>query len=495
MTPPEAASARRSSRPAIRRPRRTSPFSLLIEGLFTLLVGSYRRLPFSSAARRAMVLLSLDGFLSNTFLTAVQGSFLTGFALLLALNDSQLSFLIALVPLANVIGLWGAWMVDRIGSRKGFVLATTTASRLLWIPMLLLPFLPTPLEDKAVWLLILYAASSLLAGVSINGWQSWISDLVPESVRGRYMGRRNRLMNLGAIVMMLIGGALLDWGRAIERQDLSYAAFFLIALLFGIASLVTMGKIQEPPLGRPLRMSFLRATMAPLRDRNFRRLTTGFGMLHLGLGFSAPFFIAYLMKHMGVSYTDIRNFIILSLVLGMVFHPLWGSVMDRAGIKPAMLMNLAMLAAIPLLYIVSLTHGMNWIYLAWAMAGIAWSGFTVGSLNLSFALSPKQERPYYLAAVNIVSGVMFFAGSQLSGELAVRIGKWHTTFLGMEIVHYHLLFLGSSIMRYVSLLFFLPVRDAKSQGVRVTLTYTAEQLYDKLLFLPNAVRWISKRRG
>ena len=102
------------------------------------------------------------------------------------------------------------------------------ASRLLWVPMLLIPFvLPRP--SWVGTFLILTLLSCVLANVSAPLWTAWITDLVPEDNRGRYFGRRN--MYAGWSAWSSPSSAAASWtprrrGTGMATRALAFAVIF-----------------------------------------------------------------------------------------------------------------------------------------------------------------------------------------------------------------------------------------------------------------------------
>lgn len=445
-----------------------------------------------SPTRRALSIFAVEAVFSNAYAILVTGSYLTGFALLLGMGDFELGLLVAIPMVANWMALAGAWLAERFGTRKRLVVGAAIVARMLWAPLMLLPFLPMGTMPRIVAFLVIYAVSSLCSGLSTTVLQSWMADLVPVSLRGRFFGRRNLLINLASILAMLAGGLALDFAKAHGYEQLGYLALFALALVCGSAGTRALNRQVEAAPPRRARRGFVHETMRPLRDLMFRRLVVAFGVLHFGLGISAPFFTAYMLKELHVSYAQVGLFSMTSMAVGMLFHPVWGAAIDRAGVKSAMIFNLCCVAVIPLLYLPSITYGIASVWLGWVMVGVCWSGFNIGATNLSFALSPAEGRDYYLAMLNIVQGATFFVGSVLSGWVAEQIEHLRFVFATMEIVHYHVLFTASSVLRFASVLFFALVPDVRNRGVRAVLVEASENLYSKLASIPLAVMTVAR---
>ena len=91
--------------------------------------------------RRGLKFSLWEGASASVHMTLTSGAFLTGYALLLGANDFELSLLLALPMLMQGMQLPGAYFIERSGQRKTLTRWGAGISRLLWLPMILLPFL------------------------------------------------------------------------------------------------------------------------------------------------------------------------------------------------------------------------------------------------------------------------------------------------------------------------------------------------------------------
>ena len=83
--------------------------------------------------------------------TLLGGVFLTGFALELGASRLQIGIMAALPTLGHAAQFAGASILNRTGRSKQLCMLATWTSRLLWLPILLVPFLfhDLPKETQA----------------------------------------------------------------------------------------------------------------------------------------------------------------------------------------------------------------------------------------------------------------------------------------------------------------------------------------------------------
>ena len=123
------------------------------------------------------------------------------FALDLKISKPLMAILAATLPLAAVPEIFMAWLIQHTGRRQAFFTWGLVLSRLLWLPIILLPFY-IGAEHYSVQMVLLVAllfASSVISVAGGNAWGSWMGDLVPASVLGRYFGLRTAFTTIAAM--------------------------------------------------------------------------------------------------------------------------------------------------------------------------------------------------------------------------------------------------------------------------------------------------------
>src|SRR5207247_443993 len=83
------------------------------------------------------------------------------------------------LPLASqVLQLPGAWLTLSFGPKVVAVI-TIGAARLIWLPMVVLPFVRLTTETKLQLFVVVVAAAAILGVLGNNAWTAWMGDLVP----------------------------------------------------------------------------------------------------------------------------------------------------------------------------------------------------------------------------------------------------------------------------------------------------------------------------
>lgn len=221
------------------------------------------------ATRRALRTSTLDGVFAVQYVTLTGGTLLTTFLLALGADARHVGLIAALPLLGALLQPVGAELVRRRGGRrKGICLAAGLVDAALWAATIAavvwLP--PAAAVAAVVGVIAVQQAATAFVGVA---WTSWISDLVPARLRGRYFGRRNLVCNaLGAVTAAIAGAAV----RAAGADPLpTFLALIGAGVGFRLMGLSFLSAQPEPRPARSAPGGLLRQLRRPLAHPAFRR--------------------------------------------------------------------------------------------------------------------------------------------------------------------------------------------------------------------------------
>lgn len=415
----------------------------------------------------------IEACLSSVMATLVGGAFLTGFALLLGAADGQIGLLAAIPAMLNLTQVFGSVFIRRFGSRRRLCLISIGVSRCLWLGILTMPFffLGEGFSDVRVWLLMAgIALVSLFASAAGVAWLSWMTDLVPQHIRGRFNGRRSMYAAGAAMAAGIVGGRLIEVFGG--RQDVTaFSKLFAVGVFFGFLALLAMSRIAEPPLPLPKKGESLFAELKrPLQDTRFLSFAAFIVAWSFAVSIASPFFSVYMIRGLNVPFSMIASLGIVSSLASIVGMRLWGGVMDRIGAKSLLLMCAAMQAAVPIGW---LTVGSdNWLplWFVHALGGFASAGSGLATTGLLVQVSPSgNTTPYFgmhAAFAGIAGASAPLLGGALGGMLAeMRIGLGPIHLEGLPI-----LFALSASLRLLSLPLLLRVDPGRKLSAEEMLS-------------------------
>jgi len=387
----------------------------------------------------------------------------TGFAI---------SCLIAAPAFAGLLRLLTPLWLDRVGSRRKFCIGMFLASAvvLFALPIISAPHvLPLPAESMAA-LAITWAGYHVLEYMGAVALWSWFGDLVPRTIRGRFVGRRQAWTNAGKVAGMVIAAVgtyvWYDYCKAAGRLDLnwvSYASCGLAgAILFALSAwpLATMTDLPLHAADQPQRDSLRQQLLGPWKDPKFRRL------LWFGLWFSFSNGLMqtaqriFQMNVLGMSFVEKKALDSGSRGVQSILMPYVGDWVDRRGNVPVLAFSQGIIAMAPLFFLIA-SPGAPWWILGAYFCWLAYAGENVTQPNLMLGLSPRGETAAYASA--------WFAWTQLAYSLSALLGGALFDLLAerfeplsiaaIQIDHFAVLFLACWLLKSIGVIWAARIRE------------------------------------
>lgn len=371
-----------------------------------------------------------------------------------------IGWIIAAPALVGLLRLLTPMWLDRVGSRRRFSIAVFLASAvvLFALPIISAPHvLPEPVES--LWALgITWAGYHVLEYIGTVALWSWLGDLVPRRIRGRFVGRRQAWANVGKVLgtISAAAGTYLwhDHCEQIGRPDLewqSYAACGLAGAICFALSTWPLARMADLPLHTPdyaQRDSLWSQLFTPWADRRFRRL------LCFGLWFSFSNGLMQTAQWMfqavalNLSFVQKKTLDFSSRGIQASLMPSVGNWVDRSGNVRVLVLSQIVIAAAPLFFIIATPERPWWIlgaYVCW----LAYAGDNVAQPNLMLGLSPKNQSAAYASAWFAWGQLAFSLSSLLGGVLFDWMAEhFSPTYWGPLLVdHYAVLFLASFVLK------------------------------------------------
>lgn len=414
-----------------------------------------------------------EGALNTIFATLIGGTFLVGFALEMGASSTQIGILSALPALLNLVQILGSYFVTKVGSSKRVCVASAALYRLVWLLIALLPLLlfwSTGEWGAVAVLIACLAVASLFASLSGVAWMTWITEMVPESVRGRFFGHRNMVAGAVGMVASLVAAQFIDRWQALSstpsQRLLGFSLLFGIGLAFGLWGLVGLRRIPDVPLPENSRdASFWEELRRPLRDPGFRRWIVFSTVWGFAVGIGSPFFNVYMLETLHMQFSVIAILGLVSGITNTLGMRLWGSIIDNVGSKPLLAICSVGGGVIPLMWV--FTSPTNWsiLWIAHLLNGLAWSGIGLATSQLLMATAPREGASMYFAVFAAITGIAGTVSPLIGGALGSAFASvtWQigsTTLTGLQ-----LLFILTGTLRLLSLSLLGPVPSAKEMSL------------------------------
>jgi MFS family permease len=428
-----------------RRARDLSPITL------PLLDRETTTLP-PSEVHRAMRLGVAEGVCTQIHLSLTFGTLATGLALLLGAGSFALGILAAMPVIGALMQFPAAWWIERTGERRRLSVIGSLGRQLWLIPAILL-FLPFFGTARLGLFLLATALGHMLLSMAVNAWTSWMTDLIPAAVRGRYFGARGALMSGAAMIAAYTGAWWIDYGRTYRFESGAYAVVLIVAAVSGGLGTLLLRRQPEPPMSAHPRRRMADLLRLPLQNRGFRAFTGTFVLWQIGLGVAAPFFIAYGLTTLKLPLRTLALMDVVTALTGLLAQQQWGKLADRIGQRRVLAICMVLIVPLPWIWLLARPDRVWPLFFNAIMSGIMWAGFLMTQTNRLMEQAPADGRSAYFAAFSVATGLPFMFASLAAGSLITVIGLDPLTIAGITFHPYLGFFVLSGFLRLGALLF------------------------------------------
>ena len=356
---------------------------------------SYDELPALSVRRadlrQSLRLVTLAWVFGVLWSTCVTGSRMTNFCKMLGLSEFQFGLLASMPFLATFGQLPASILIERTGLRKYLFIYCVALSRMLWILVAAIPLVfgvissGRPSQAAAWTMLAALWAVWFLGAIGTPAWWTWMGDLIPRRIRGRYMAARSRISKVIQVPAVIALAVWMDHATVVgadgsismtaaDQAGLLWATMglFAVAAVLGTVDILLFRRIREimPTMPAKPRKPALDIRVAPrkrpgavaqadhaaryaveaarqllvdpLRDRVFRRYVLFGATAAAAISVAGPFFWLDMLDtlHFSQLATD-ALFMVMGPLVGMVAVMAWGKVMDAWGRRPVLIIGTA----------------------------------------------------------------------------------------------------------------------------------------------------------
>ena len=438
------------------------------------------------SVRHSLRLVTAAWVFGSVWMHITTGATLTRYAQ--SLGTSEFGFgLLAAIPFAGaILQLPASYVLEKYGHRKRLFLFTGLIHRGLWLAIAAIPWI---FPDASWWwmLLLVLSVSTGLANFCGPAWLTWMADLVPPRIRGRYFSRRGQYGRLvGAIATVCIGWVLdAATGRDVLQTALSVA--LAIAALCGMADIIFHKPVPDEPARRDRHVSLRELVGRPLADPSFRRFLAFNFTLTFAIGYVGQFIWLYLFDVVKMSNLQANIMLIaVPLIASMLTFPLWGRLVDRFGCRPVLVISGVFIVHGGAAWIF-VTQESWWIgYLAVLLATMAWPGVELANLNMLLRISQNRDdlHGHRGSAFVAMHSVVVALGGTLSGlfggTVAELLEDWHGSIFGWPLTYHGLLLLISAGLRAGSLVWLIGMHEPRAHTTRAALRYMVSNIYSNL---------------
>ena len=330
--------------------------------------------------RQSLRLVTVAWMWGVVWNTCVNGDQMRSFARMIGFNDFAFGLMGAIPFIATLGQLPAAIIVEQTGLRKYLFLNSQIVSRLLWAVLAAVPLLFWPGRGGSTAAVVaamgILFTTNFLAHLATPPWWTWMGDLIPRRIRGRYFGKRSQLSTGIQILAIIVISLVLqhvaspDAGHrghenAVDDKPLliTICVIFAIGTIFGVIDIWLFRRIREimPPrhdplakptfdlnearnadgkltAGRGLVWLTRQVLVDPLKDRVFRNYVCYGATIMFSLTCCGWFYWKFASETLGFdALASNVVFMAIGPVAGTLSAPWWGRMIDRWGRRPTLI--------------------------------------------------------------------------------------------------------------------------------------------------------------
>lgn len=372
---------------------------------------------FRGAVRRALLVSTVEGILAELVSACAGGGALVAWALHLQAPPVLIAAMLALPALAQSVQIPAARLTARLGARRTAVAAALT-SRQAYAVLALLPFLPLGDRGRVVLLFALAAFAAFVGAVAQHAWFAWVAALFRAPVRARVLARRSGRVTLAGSAGALAVGAILDRCSP-GTLPVALAGLAGVAWLSGVVSAELLTRQHAPLAARQPRPPVrVRAALAAPRVRRGLRYTAAW---NAAVGLTASLSVVVMLELLRLPLVVVAGHGLVMALASAAAGPLWGRLVDRAGVARVLVGSAVGAAALPFLWLAA-SEGVLWpLAVDAVLGGVLLGGQGVAASNLAAAVAPRGRRAEVHASFAATAGVAFALASLAIGLLTAKL--------------------------------------------------------------------------
>lgn len=393
------------------------------------------------------------------------------YAKLLGASATVLGIIAGMMPLLVILQIPAASHIPRIGYRR-FVVGGWSIRVIFILGMATVPLLGGVLnaQNQLALLLFFLFGFNLSRGISSCAWLPWITALVPEGVRGRYLARDAAIQNVAGTVTFWVAAALLGT----KAEPWRFAVLFGLSAAMGWASLIFLRRIPDVPIVAETGGSIGSVPwLAMIQHRPFRRLLEVVVAWSVAYGGVTAFTVAFLRSSLGLSEAQVLWMTSITFLGGL--SSLWflGSRLDQLGSRPVIEFCGAGWIVVVAGWLMLAGHVMS--ARAWAVLmlqffmGLLAALVQMAHTRLAMAVIPPMGRNHFFALYSVASNVTLGLSPIGWGLWIDAIGERHWYWLGIDWNRYSLFYVAVTLGFCVLLLLARRLWEPKAVSMEALL--------------------------
>jgi len=383
----------------------------------------------------------------------------------LGASATVIGLIAGITPLMVIFQIPAADHVGRFGYKRSITVGWTL--RLIFIlPLVAVPLLDGHINPQSQLALIIGAlfCFNLIRGIASTAWFPWITGIIPERVRGRYLTRESAANNIGSFFALMLAAMYL--GRdAVPHQ---FAALFAFSFVMGLVSLWFVHRVPDAPVAEEDAQSKQPVKWREIiRHQPFRKLLWVSFIWAIFMGGLLGFIVKFLKTGEGalpddrVLYASAAKFVGGLITLWFLYSRL-----DRLGSRPLMFLALGILGLVMAMWI-GMSGGkipvrFEWVCAVYFVMGFGFCTFYMSLTKLAMATVPELGKSHFFALYSVVGSLAVGIFPILWGILIDALTGVKVNWLGLEWNQFSIYFTALLVVLLATAVQVLRVEEQKA---------------------------------
>lgn len=375
----------------------------------------------------------IEGITGMGQFSLTTGAFLAGFVSFLGGSESLNGILGVVPPAAGMFQIFAGAIMKEGKTRKASILPYIILLRIFLSIVYFVPFLVMQLGGTKNIILGSYIGCFIVAytmnSLIMPHITSWMIDVTPIHIRGRYLALRERISMLIIAVTTIVLGRVLDHHEAMGDEFIGFLIVGVILAVMGMLNIYAVFHIQEVTTVQEQNGDgFLKNIMKPIRDKIFQKIIIFYMLWNFALQIGAPYISVFMVDGLDLSYTYMMSMTVLGTIIRVIFAAFWGKIADRKSWLTSAKFSLIVLGCTHFSwFFVTPNNSEMVVPILSIMSGIAWAGAGISLFNVQFLYANLEIRTISIGVNAAIGGSMSLLAVNLGSLLMTQVGI-RTTF-------------------------------------------------------------------
>jgi MFS family permease len=347
-------------------------------------------------------------------------------------------------------------------SARALCIASAWMHVLGWLAFVaVLPFLPTG-DHSLTRTAFIVIFSFIALSTAINGvaWNTWMQGAVPLRLRGKFFGRRNRLLYISLLGFLFAASGVLAW---FEGSLLAFHVLLAVAITMRVISVLAQHRMHLTSGRKPASAEtpWPEQVRRVWQDKTYMRFIAFAALMGFGVNLFAPFYPVFMFEQLHLSAAQTNFMLLTGIFAAAIAFPAWGHMSDRYGNIPVMIVALFLWQIFNFIWCFVTPENIWLLYVPLAAGGMFSAGYGVGVFGLLLKLTPPEARTMGVA--------LFVSLSSLAAALGPITGSnllsWAIDRGWPPLTVYHVAFVVMPVFTMLSCILLKKINEARSSRV------------------------------